>query len=189
MIFDEDIKDSLITLRNGGIILYPTDTIWGIGCDATNLSAINKIFRIKSRDRNKSLIILVNGQQMLERYVMDVPEIVSELTGVSDSPLTIIYPYGKNLAAGVCSDDGSVGIRICHDEFCSELISRFRKPIVSTSANFSGNPAPENFNEIDKAVIEAVDFVVSYRQDDRQRHSVSPVIKVEQDGTIKIIRK
>jgi L-threonylcarbamoyladenylate synthase len=189
MIFDEDIKDSLITLRNGGIILYPTDTIWGIGCDATNLSAIEKIFRIKSRDKNKSLIILVNGQQMLERYVSDIPEIISELTSVSDSPLTIIYPYGKNLAEGVCSEDGSVGIRICHDEFCAELISRFRKPIVSTSANFSGNPAPENFSEIDMAVIEAVDFVVKYRQDDRRKHSVSPVIKTEQDGTFKIIRK
>jgi L-threonylcarbamoyladenylate synthase len=189
MIFDEDIKDSLITLRNGGIILYPTDTIWGIGCDATNLSAIDKIFRIKSRDRNKSLIVLVDGEQMLERYVSDIPEIISELTSVSDTPLTIIYPNGKNLATGVCSEDGSVGIRICRDEFCAELITRFRKPIVSTSANFSGKPAPENFSEIEKAVKEAVDFVVKYRQDDRQKYSVSPVIKVEQDGTFRIIRK
>jgi L-threonylcarbamoyladenylate synthase len=189
MIFDEDIKDSLITLRNSGIILYPTDTIWGIGCDATNLSAIDKIFRIKSRDRNKSLIILVNGENMLERYVSDVPEIIYELISVSDTPLTIIYPNGKNLASGVCGEDGSVGIRVCHDEFCSELITRFRKPIVSTSANFSGNTAPENFREIDKGVIDAVDFVVRYRQDDRRKHSVSPVIKVEQNGTIKIIRK
>jgi L-threonylcarbamoyladenylate synthase len=188
MIFDEDIKDSLITLRNGGIILYPTDTIWGIGCDATNLSAIDKIFRIKSRDRNKSLIILVNGEQMLERYISDIPEIASELTSVSDSPLTIIYPNGKNLAAGVCSDDGSVGIRICRDEFCAELISRFRKPIVSTSANFSGNPAPKNFGEIEMAVIETVDFVVRYRQDDRRKQSASPVIKIEENGTFRIIR-
>jgi L-threonylcarbamoyladenylate synthase len=189
MIFDEDIKDSLITLRNGGIILYPTDTIWGIGCDATNIAAIDKIFGIKSRDNNKSLIILVNGDRMLEHYVREIPEIIYELNSVSDTPLTIIYPNGKNLAAGVCAEDGSVGIRICHDEFCTELITRFRKPIVSTSANFSGNPAPENFMEIDRAVIDAVDFVVRYRQDEQRKNSASPIIKVEQNGTIRIIRK
>ncbi|MBE3085113.1 MAG: threonylcarbamoyl-AMP synthase [Bacteroidetes bacterium] len=189
MTFDEDIKESLITLRNGGIILYPTDTIWGLGCDATNPSAIEKIFRIKSRSDSKSLIILVDGEQMLDRYVKDIPEIVYELTSVSDSPLTIIYPTGKNLAAGVCSEDGSVGIRICHDEFCRELISRFRKPIVSTSANFSGKPSPENFSEIEKSIIDSVDFVVKHRQNDRQKYSASPIIKLEQNGTIKIIRK
>ena len=189
MIFEEDIKESLITLRKGGIILYPTDTVWGFGCDATNPSAIEKIFKIKSRIGSKSLIILVNGDQMLGRYVNDIPEISFELTGVSDDPLTIIYPKGKNLAEGVCSDDGSVGIRICHDEFCSELISRFRKPIVSTSANFSGKPSPENFRQIEKSVIDAVDYVVKYRQNDRQKHSASPVIKIELNGTIKIIRK
>lgn len=189
MIFDEDIKDSLIALRKGGIILYPTDTIWGLGCDATNSFAVENINRIKSRSENKSLLILVDGEQMLERYVRDIPEIVFELASVSDNPLTIIYPNGKNLAAGVCSDDGSVGIRICRDKFCSELISRFRKPIVSTSANFSGKPAPENFDEIDQAIVDAVDYVVKYRQKDRHKHPASPVIKVEQNGTIKILRK
>jgi len=189
MSFEEDIKNSLITLRNGGIILYPTDTIWGIGCDATNSQAVENIFRIKSRNENKSLLILVNGDSMLDRYVREIPEIVYELTSVSDSPLTIIYPKGKNLADGVCAEDGSVGIRICNDEFCSELISRFRKPIVSTSANFSGKPSPENFVQIEKSVIDAVDYIVKYRQDDRQKQSASPVIKVELNGTIKIIRK
>jgi len=188
MVFDEDIKDSLIILRKGGIILYPTDTIWGIGCDPTNPLAVEKIFRIKSRSENKSLLILVDGEQMLDRFVRDIPEIAFELTGVSDSPLTIIYPAGKNLAPGVCNEDGSIGIRICHDDFCQELISRFRKPIVSTSANFSGKPSPENFSQIEKSVIDSVDFVVKYRQDDRQKHSASPVIKLEQNGTIKIIR-
>jgi L-threonylcarbamoyladenylate synthase len=189
MIFAEDISDSLIALRNGGIILYPTDTIWGLGCDATNQEAVEKIFRIKSRSESKSLLVLVNGIQMLERYVKDIPEIVYELTSVSDSPLTIIYPAGKSLAPGVCSDDGSVGIRICNDEFCRELLNRFRKPIVSSSANYSGRPSPGNFGEIEKSVLEAVDFVVKYRQNDRRKYSASPVIKVELNGIIKIIRE
>lgn len=188
MIFGEDIKDSLNTLRNGGIILYPTDTIWGLGCDATNTSAVEKIFRIKSRNETKSLLILADGEGMVERYVREIPEIAYELIGVSDTPLTIIYPSGKNLAKGVCSEDGSVGIRICHDEFCRELINRFRKPIVSTSANFSGSPSPDNFGKIDKDVIKLVDYVVKYRQDDRKKSSSSPVIKINTDGTIKIIR-
>jgi L-threonylcarbamoyladenylate synthase len=189
MLFDEDIKEALTTLRNGGVILYPTDTIWGLGCDPTNQAAVEKIFRIKSREEGKSLLILVDGEAMLERYVSEVPEVAWEITGVSDNPITIIYPGGKNLAEGVCSEDGSVGIRICRDEFCSELIKRFRKPVVSTSANFSGQSSPENFGAIDKQLIEAADYVVKYRQDDRRKYSSSPVIKLGSDGTIKIIRK
>ena len=189
MLFADDIKESLNTLKTGGIILYPTDTIWGLGCDATNSHAVEKIFRIKSRISTKSLLVLVNNEQMLERYVKEIPDIAFDLISITDKPLTIIYPEGKNLAQGVCNDDGSVGIRICYDEFCSELIGRFRKPIVSTSANFSGKPSPENFGEIDEAVTKNVDYVVRYRQNDRQIQSPSPVIKLEQDGTIKIIRK
>lgn len=189
MIFDEDIKESLVVLKKGGIILYPTDTIWGLGCDATNPPAVDKIFRIKSRNESKSLLVLVDGIQMLERYVHDIPEIAYELIDVSDGPLTLIYPSGKNLAPGVCNEDGSVGIRVCLDEFCSELLNRFRKPLVSTSANFSGKPSPENFSNIESSVIEAVDFVVNYRQDDRQKFKPSPVIKLEKNGTIQIIRK
>jgi L-threonylcarbamoyladenylate synthase len=189
MIFDDDIKESILTLRKGGIILYPTDTVWGLGCDATNPSSIEKIFKIKNRSSNKSLLILVDGEQMLERYVQDIPEIAFEITSVSDSPLTIIYPKGKNLADGVCSEDGSVGIRICRDEFCNELISRFRKPIISTSANFGGKSTPQCFSEIEEEIIEKVDFVVKYRQNDLQKNSASPVIKLGQDGTIKIIRE
>jgi L-threonylcarbamoyladenylate synthase len=189
MIFEEDIKESLKTLRQGGIILYPTDTIWGIGCDPTNEAAVNKIFSIKSRDENKSLIILADGLSMVERYVEDCPEIVFELASVTDTPLTIVYPKGKYLADGVCASDSSIAIRICHDEFCSELITRFRKPIVSTSANFSGSPAPEIFGDIEKNLIEKVDFVVKYRQNDRSKGVPSPVIKVNSNGTIVIIRK
>lgn len=189
MSFEEDISAALTALRSNGVILYPTDTIWGLGCDATCQDAVEKIFRIKSRDVNKSLLILVNSEQMLERYVQDIPEAAFELNAVTDDPLTIIYPKGKNLAKGVCSDDGSVGIRICHDEFCNQLISRFRKPIVSTSANFSGKPAPQSFAEIEELLIDSADYVVRYRQDERRKHSASPVIKFNTDGTIRIIRK
>jgi len=189
MSMEEDIKESLNTLRQGGIILYPTDTIWGLGCDPTNSVAVEKIFKIKSRVESKGLIILVDGLSMIERYVKDIPEIVYELADVSDTPLTIIYPKGKNLAAGVCSEDESIAIRICHDEFCMELINRFRKPIVSTSANLSGKPSPVNFDEIERTIIEKADFVVNYRQNDRSKSNASPVIKVNENGTIKIIRK
>jgi len=184
----EDVKECLKVLKNGGVILYPTDTIWGLGCDATNAAAVERIFSIKSRNESKSLLILVDSISMIERYVKDIPEIVYELTGVSDAPLTIIYPSGKNLAPGVCSDDGSVGIRICRDGFCSELIKQFRKPIVSTSANPSGKQSPSFFGEIEKQLIDAVDYTVLYRRDDRRSSTASPVIKVDLNGRIKIIR-
>lgn len=189
MNFEQDIKDCLAVLKNGGIILYPTDTIWGLGCDATNAAAVEKIFRIKSREESKSLLILVNSMGMLERYVKEIPPTATELTEVSDDPLTIIYPEGRNLAAGVCAEDGSVGIRICHDEFCDELITRFRKPIVSTSANSSGNPPPRFYDEVEESIAAAADYVVKYRRDDRHRSKPSPVIKIERDGSLKIIRK
>jgi L-threonylcarbamoyladenylate synthase len=189
MTFEEDIKESLKVLRQGGIILYPTDTIWGLGCDPTNKAAVNKIYKLKSRDESKSLIMLVNSVPMFERYVKDCPEIVFELAEVSDTPLTIICPEGKNLAEGVCGKDNSIGIRICRDEFCSHLIERFRKPIVSTSANFSGSPSPGNFSLIEKSLIDQVDYVVSWRQNDLRRSLPSQIIKINSDGTIIIIRK
>ncbi len=150
---------------------------------------MEKIFRIKSREDGRSLLLLVDRETMLERYVSEIPEIAWELTGISEDPLTIIYPGGKNLAPGVCSEDGSVGIRICRDEFCKELIRRFRKPVVSTSANLSGKPSPETFSQIEKIVVNAVDYIVKYRQEDREKCTPSPVIKLGHDGTIKIIRK
>jgi L-threonylcarbamoyladenylate synthase len=189
MIFDDDIRQCLDVLNRGGIIVYPTDTIWGMGCDATNKEAVEKIFQIKSRSESKSLLILVDGETMLERYVAEVPETAWQLLEVSDSPLTIVYPAGKNLADGVCASDGSVGIRICREQFCSELIKRFRKPIVSTSANFSGQSSPENFDSIDRTLLQSVDYVVKYKQNDRERSASSPVIKVDSDGSIKILRK
>jgi L-threonylcarbamoyladenylate synthase len=188
MNFESDIRNSLITLKEGGVILYPTDTIWGLGCDATNPAAVEKIFSIKSRSDEKSLIILVDSDAMLERYVRDIPEIVFELTSVSDSPITIIYPEGKNLAKGVCNEDGSVGIRICNEPFCNELITRFRKPIISTSANKSGKPSPSNFREIDEEIKNGAGYVVTYRQEDDQKIKPSSVIKIDKKGAFKIIR-
>jgi len=189
MKFEDDIKNALKTLKEGGVILYPTDTVWGLGCDSSNTAAVEKIFRIKSRSDSKSLIILVDSEAMLERYVKDIPAIALSIIEVSDTPLTIIFPGAKNLAAGIAAEDGSVGIRITDDQFCSELIGRLRRPIVSTSANISGENAPSHFGEIPDAIINAVDYVVEHRREDRQKRMASPVIKVEPGGVIKIIRK
>ena len=185
----EDIKNSIKAIREGGIIIYPTDTIWGLGCDATNLLAVEKIFEVKNREETKSLIILVDGIAMLERYVAEVPEIAYQLIEVTDSPLTIIYPKGKNLAKGVCATDGSVGIRVCEVPFCAELIRGLRKPIVSTSANFSGAPSPTSFSGIDPKLIEMVDYVAEYRRDNANMVKASSLIKINADGTIAILRK
>lgn len=187
--FEEDIRKSVAVLREGGVILYPTDTVWGLGCDATNREAVDKVFRIKSRSGSKSLIILVNGIGMLERYVKAIPQTAMDLINVSDSPLTIIYPEGRNLAEGVCGEDGSVGIRICNEPFCNELITRFRKPVVSTSANTSGHPAPGCFDDIEEEITGSVGYCVGYRQDDRQKHAPSPVISIDKNGVLRILRK
>ena len=189
MVFDSEINNVIKILREGGVILYPTDTIWGLGCDATNNEAVKKIFGIKSRTDSKSLIILVDSDTMLGRYVKEVPDIAYELIEVSDKPITIIYPGAKNLAASIPAEDGSVGIRICNDMFCNELIRKFRKPIVSTSANISGQPTPSFFKEIQGKIIQSVDYVVDYKREDRQKNLPSPVIKIELNGTVKIIRK
>jgi L-threonylcarbamoyladenylate synthase len=187
--FTEDLRQALHVLINGGIILYPTDTIWGLGCDATNQNAVEKIYKIKKRRESKSLIILVNGFTMLERYVKNIPDAAYEILDVSDKPMTIIYPEGKNLAPAVCSEDGSVGVRICNDDFCNELITRFRKPVISTSANYSKAPSPSDFSEIEDDLIRSVDYVVKYRQTDLNKNTPSSVIKVDDNGVIKIIRK
>jgi L-threonylcarbamoyladenylate synthase len=187
--YSDDLKSALNTLREGGVILFPTDTIWGLGCDATNPEAVSRIFRIKDREDSKSLIILANGYTMLERFVENIPDVAINILEVADKPLTIIYSRGKNLAAGICAEDGSVGIRLCMDPFCNELITRLRKPVVSTSANISGTPFPSSFKEIDKNIIRSADFVVRYRQNENKKNPPSSIIKVNNDGTIKIIRQ
>jgi L-threonylcarbamoyladenylate synthase len=186
--YGDDIRNALKTLRAGGVILYPTDTVWGLGCDATNSGAVKKIFSIKQRAANKSLIILVNSPTMLTRYVDNPPEVALQLAELAESPLTIVYDRGRSLAEGVASADGSVGVRICADPFCDELINALRKPLVSTSANISGSDAPSIFDEISEELKASVDYVCLWRQDDRSRAKASSVIRVSGNGVVKILR-
>ena len=189
MNFDDDIQKCLETLRAGGTILYPTDTVWGIGCDAANEKAVEKIYAIKKREESKSLIVLVSDEGMLNRFVKEVPAQAWDLIEVSDTPITIIYDSGRGFAKNVSADDGSIAVRLVKDEFCQRLIHKFGKPIVSTSANISGDPAPKNFDEISEEVKSKVDYVVNWRQDEWQNTKPSSIIKLKENGEIKIIRK
>lgn len=187
--FANDIAKAVEVLRSGGIILYPTDTIWGIGCDATNPAAVRRIYDIKQREDAKSMLILMENPNLLNSYITEVPEIAWDLIDVAESPLTIIYPGAKNLALNLLSQDGSVGIRITNEAFTQQLIQRFRKPVVSTSANISGQKSPRNFNEISDEIKRAVDYIVGYRQDDFSIANPSGIIKLGVGGQIEIIRK
>ena len=185
----EDIKKALEVLKNGGIILYPTDTIWGLGCDATNVEAVKRIYEIKQRSDSKNMLILLDNPAYLSYYVENVPELANDLIDLSEKPLTIIYQGAKNLASNLISQDGSIGIRVTNDNFCKQLISRLRKPLVSTSANVSGKTSPSNFNEIQEEIIKAADYVVVYRQDDYVKAQESSIIKLGIKGEVEIIRK
>ena len=185
----EDIKKACEVMAAGGIILYPTDTIWGIGCDATNEKAVQRVYELKRRTDNKAMLVLMDSEAKLDRYVSDVPDIAWDLISVSDKPLTIIYSSAKNLATNLLGADGSVGIRITNEEFSKKLCERFRKPLVSTSANVSGEPSPANFSEVSEVIKEGVDYIVSYRQDDMSRPNPSSIIKLDKGGVIKIIRE
>lgn len=186
--FNTDIEACLRVLESGGLILYPTDTIWGIGCDATSEAAVEKIFTLKKRIETKALIVLIADERSLLQYVASPHiEVFDYIQGVS-KPTTIIYENAIGLAGNLLAEDGSVGIRICADEFCRHLIKRFRKPIVSTSANVSGFPPPKVFSDIDIAVKEGVDYVVHYRQDDMTPLEPSAVVKSNKDGSFTILR-
>ena len=187
--FNDDIVRAVEVLRTGGIILYPTDTIWGIGCDATNAAAVKRIYEIKERIDAKSMLILMENSNLLNSYIAEVPEIAWDLIEVADSPLTIIYPGAKNLATNLLAADGSIGIRVTTEPFTQQLIQRFRKPVVSTSANISGQRSPQNFAEISDHIKKSVDFIVAYRQDDRTKSNPSGIIKLGVGGQIEIIRK
>ena len=189
--FDEnDLKSAVEALRSGGVILYPTDTIWGLGCDPSDGNAVDKVFEIKRRPAEKSMILIVDSLTMLERYTSDVNAVAFELVEVSEGPLTLVLPARQNLVAPpLVSSDGFIGIRVTSDEFCAAMIARFRKPIVSTSANISGDPSPAIFSEITPVISGAADYVVKYRQNDTRRAQPSPVIKIDKNGVIQVLRK
>lgn len=186
---EEEIRNTLQILKEGGIILYPTDTIWGIGCDATNEKAVQRIYELKKRSDSKSMIMLLDNDNKLNRYVKQVPDVAWDLVEYADKPLTIVYPNALNVAKNLLAADGSLGIRICKDPFCAKLIHLLNKPLVSTSANISGNPSPANFSEIDAAIVAGVDHVVNLRQQEKQKSVASSVIKLSVNGQIEILRK
>lgn len=185
--FEKDIEPCLKVLQEGGIILYPTDTIWGLGCDATNAAAVQKIFTLKQREESKSLIVLVADERDVLQYVAAPDMAVFDYLQVQERPTTVIYPGAIGLAANLVAADGSVGIRICHDPFCRHLIRRLRRPLVSTSANISGSPSPTHFASVEEVIKNGVDYVVNYRQDDTSPARASSIIAWD-NGQIRVIR-
>ncbi|GAT62804.1 L-threonylcarbamoyladenylate synthase [Paludibacter jiangxiensis] len=185
----QEIKHVIDVLRKGGVILYPTDTVWGLGCDATNEEAVKRIYEIKQRADNKAMLVLMDSTAKLQAYVSEIPDLAYDLIDMSAKPLTIIYPQGKNLAANLLGDDGSIGIRVSNEDFSKKLCEMFRRPIVSTSANISGVPTPRNFAQISQEIIDAVDYVVQYRQDDLSEPAPSSIIKLGPGSLVKVIRE
>lgn len=175
-------------LQAGGLILYPTDTIWGIGCDATNEKAVQKVYDLKQRIDNKAMLVLIDSTAKLEAYVSEVPDVAWDLIEVADKPLTIIYSNAKSLAPNLLGTDGSVGIRVTREDFSRRLCERFRRPLVSTSANISGEPFPGNFAEISDTIKNGVDYIVAYRQEDLSEAQPSGIIKLGAGGLIRVIR-
>ena len=186
--FDADIQACLEVLKKGGLILYPTDTVWGIGCDATNAEAVKKVYALKKRADSKALIVLVDSAEVLDHYVVDVPYMAYELINVAVKPLTIVYEGAFNLARDLMGENDSVGIRVTCEPFTHELCRRFGRPIVSTSANVSGKDTAHTFIDIEKEIIDGVDYVVEYRRNDTNTAEPSNVILLSSDGTFKILR-
>jgi len=185
---NEEINKCIEVLQNGGLILYPTDTVWGIGCDATNEEAVKRVYDLKKRKDSKALICLVANDVMLERTVEEVPEVAYDIIDLSTKPTTIIYDKPKGVAKNLVAEDNTLAIRVASDKFCRYLINKFKKPIVSTSSNLSGKPTPKSFNEIDPVILKGVDYVVNLQPE--QKSAVpSAIIKLGNDGTVKIIRK
>lgn len=184
----DDMAQAVKTLREGGVILYPTDTIWGIGCDATNPEAVNRVYEIKKRSDSKALIVLANSEAMIANHVGQTPEVAWSVIELATSPITIIFDNGKNLAHNLLAADGSIAFRLSREEFSSQLCFHLRKPVVSTSANISGQPSPKSFHDISREIIDAVDYVVKYRQDDCTPVNPSSIVRIGSDSTVKIIR-
>ncbi len=187
--YRDEIKRACDVLYHGGVILYPTDTVWGVGCDATNEEAVRRVYEIKHRTDSKAMLVLVDNEVKVDFYVREVPSVAWDLIELSTKPLTIIYDGARNLATNLIGEDGSVGIRVTREEFSKQLCFRFRKAIVSTSANISGQPSPHCFAEIDDEIKQAVDYVVGVRQDEPAGAIPSSIIKLGTHGEVKVIRE
>ena len=188
MDINDEIQKSIDILNKGGLLLYPTDTVWGIGCDATNEEAVKKVYKLKRREDSKALICLVSDTRMLQRYVYDVPEVAYDIIEYSTRPTTIIYDKPINMAKNLIAKDDTVGIRVASDEFCQKLIRKFKRPLVSTSANLSGTPTPKSFREIGSEILKGVDYVVNL-QLEKSNSQPSSIIKIGNNAVVKIIRK
>ncbi len=186
---ERDLEQALQVLQRGGVILYPTDTVWGLGCDATNTAAVQRIHELKGRTDPKSMLVLMEDPGFLHRYVAEIPDVTWDLIECSDRPLTLVFPGARNLAGNLLAVDGSIGIRFTREMFTKTLIRRLKKPLVSTSANLSGEPAPCCFRDIDSRITIAVDYVVRYRQEETLPGKPSSILKLGAGGLIEIIRK
>lgn len=186
---EDDIKKAIEVMRQGGVILYPTDTVWGIGCDATNAEAVAKVYALKRRDDSKALICLVDSDNRLQRYVRNVPDVAWQLIEAVEKPTTLILDGAVNLAPNLIAEDGSIGIRVTKEAFSRELCYRFQKAIVSTSANVSGDPAAQNYCDISQEILDGVDYVCQSRRQEHKPHTPSSIIKLAADGEVTIIRK
>ena len=187
-LLQQEIERSLNILKKGKVLLYPTDTVWGLGCDATNSKAVQKIFKIKNRQEGKSMIVLLASPDELEKHIKDVPPIAYDLIANAHNPLTIIYPRAQNLAKNLIAPDGTIAIRVIKDEFCTQMIERFGKPVVSTSANLAGDPAPPTFYDIDKSIIKKADYSVQVFHDRLKSIKPSTIIRLSDDNLFEIIR-
>ena len=176
-------------MSEGGVILYPTDTVWGIGCDATNPEAVAKIYKLKKRAETQSMIVLMNGEKMMYNVFKDIPDVAWQIIDLSEKPVTIVYENPKNLPKEILAEDGSIGIRLVKDDFCKKLISKLNKPLVSTSANFSGDKSPLKFSDISQELIDAVDYAVEENRESVSKYSGSSVIKIWNDGRVKVLRE
>ena len=186
--YSKDIKEAVEVMKKGGVILYPTDTIWGIGCDATNKDAVKRIYEIKRREESKAMICLADSDNRIQRYVRDVPDVAWDVMTLSTKPTTVIVDRADGLADNLIAEDGSIAVRITQEEFSKELCYRMQKPIVSTSANISGEKAPQNFCDISEEIKNAVDYVCKSRRNEHQPHQPSSIIKLTKNGDVTIIR-
>lgn len=186
-VFEEVVKIAEI-MKSGGVVIYPTDTIWGIGCDAGNHEAVEKIYKIKERDFSKSMLVLIDRDNKLSRYVKDIPDPAWDILDYATKPTTIIFDKPYNIAENLMAEDGSVGFRVCGDKYCQEIVKKLGRPIVSTSANFSGDPSPKNFETINKELLKRADYVSNYRRREKRMKAASTIIKLGNDSSVKVIR-